>query len=352
MKITSCQRKIYDILESEIQNRIAVPGSFLPGERELALRFGVARETIRKVLTHLEARQLITRSHGKGTLVCEVPQERNVISFLVPSPDYFTKYLTRDSRIPYVLYSLVEAVSRYGWRVELLPFSSTNRKNDPDPALFSHLNEKSRVFIYDVWFERIFDYMSRRRVKVGLLRISPPTSGVLESASVVAVIDYYRAVREAMSRFVAAGCRRIGVAGNRIGSRTNEIRLVCLRIMEELGIRLFFHDSSDGNGPEGIRSFCREKRIDALFLNIDRPVHYPGNTLRQDLELPDGILLTSLFPIPAYEEAYPDMSHVDNPIPRAVESMVPALLKKVWEPEKFVLEAAFHPERTAPKKKK
>ena len=45
------------------------PGALLPGERELALRCGVSRMTVRHALEHLMARRIVERRHGAGTFV-------------------------------------------------------------------------------------------------------------------------------------------------------------------------------------------------------------------------------------------------------------------------------------------
>lgn len=47
------------------------PGSRLPTERELAQRYEVGRNTVRRVLGNLESRGLIVRHVGRGTFVAE-----------------------------------------------------------------------------------------------------------------------------------------------------------------------------------------------------------------------------------------------------------------------------------------
>lgn len=47
------------------------PGHKLPTDRELAERFGVARNTVRRTLEQLEREQLIVRQVGRGTFVAE-----------------------------------------------------------------------------------------------------------------------------------------------------------------------------------------------------------------------------------------------------------------------------------------
>lgn len=56
-------------LKHAIQTGIYADGDQLPAERQLAITFGAARSTIRKVLNQLEQRNLVVRRVGSGTFV-------------------------------------------------------------------------------------------------------------------------------------------------------------------------------------------------------------------------------------------------------------------------------------------
>ncbi|MBO5959222.1 MAG: FadR family transcriptional regulator [Lentisphaeria bacterium] len=49
------------------------PGDKLPGEMELAERFGISRGDIREVLMHFSHLGLLSRIKKRGTFICEVP---------------------------------------------------------------------------------------------------------------------------------------------------------------------------------------------------------------------------------------------------------------------------------------
>ncbi|WP_161880818.1 GntR family transcriptional regulator [Deinococcus alpinitundrae] len=56
-------------LESAIERGEYQPGNALPAERELAVRLGVSRVTVRQAIAQLAVRGLVVRRHGSGTFV-------------------------------------------------------------------------------------------------------------------------------------------------------------------------------------------------------------------------------------------------------------------------------------------
>jgi len=62
-------RVIMARLEKAIETGVYADGDQLPAERQLAITFGTARSTIRKVLDELEKKDLVVRRVGSGTFV-------------------------------------------------------------------------------------------------------------------------------------------------------------------------------------------------------------------------------------------------------------------------------------------
>ena len=62
-------------LERLIATGEFAPGARLPAERELAESLAVSRGSVRDALGHLEAKSLIERVHGRGTVVCLPPAQ-------------------------------------------------------------------------------------------------------------------------------------------------------------------------------------------------------------------------------------------------------------------------------------
>ncbi|MFN4141074.1 FadR/GntR family transcriptional regulator [Aestuariivirga sp.] len=67
--LTRTTRVIMGRLEKAIENGVYADGDQLPAERQLAITFGTARSTIRKVLDELEKKNLVVRRVGSGTFV-------------------------------------------------------------------------------------------------------------------------------------------------------------------------------------------------------------------------------------------------------------------------------------------
>ena len=62
-------RKIAEAIRDQIESGELQPGALLPSERELAARYGAARNTAREAFRLLEAAGLVDIEHGSGVFV-------------------------------------------------------------------------------------------------------------------------------------------------------------------------------------------------------------------------------------------------------------------------------------------
>lgn len=69
----SAALQAYRILERAMDSRVLPPGSKLPSERDLALRLGVSRSTLRHVLAALADSELVEASPQRGWFVTDGP---------------------------------------------------------------------------------------------------------------------------------------------------------------------------------------------------------------------------------------------------------------------------------------
>lgn len=71
-------QKIARLLKSEINGNSWHVGDLLPSEAELAVRYNVSRNTLRKALSLLEGEGIIHRKHGSGTYI----QKKNFVAHI------------------------------------------------------------------------------------------------------------------------------------------------------------------------------------------------------------------------------------------------------------------------------
>lgn len=64
-------RQISEALRDDIQRKTFAEIGRLPPEKELAIRFGVNRHTVRRAIAELEAEGLVRIEHGRGTFVLD-----------------------------------------------------------------------------------------------------------------------------------------------------------------------------------------------------------------------------------------------------------------------------------------
>lgn len=62
-------RQLADIIRSAIEQGLLADNQALPSERELAEKYEVSRDTVRKAVHYLEERGVIYSDHGRGTFV-------------------------------------------------------------------------------------------------------------------------------------------------------------------------------------------------------------------------------------------------------------------------------------------
>src|SRR3954452_3331714 len=67
--------QIRQLLSDEIASGALQPGTDLPSEPDLSIRFGVSRMTVRQALGELAAQGLIVRQQGRATRVANPPLE-------------------------------------------------------------------------------------------------------------------------------------------------------------------------------------------------------------------------------------------------------------------------------------
>jgi len=124
------------------------PGDRLPGERELAVRVGVSRPTIRAGLRALAAMGVVQSRHGSGTYIPEGPPHlgREALSFLAALHG-----LTRDEM--YEARRILE-VGAAGLAAERASADEMATLAEEVASLFASLDDPVRFLDHDIAFHR------------------------------------------------------------------------------------------------------------------------------------------------------------------------------------------------------
>jgi GntR family transcriptional regulator, phosphonate transport system regulatory protein len=88
-------QRIRDTLIEEIEQGYLIAGGRLPGDNELAIRFGVNRHTVRRALLYLQDEGLVRSERGRGTFVVE-----NAIAYRFGAQTRFEENLLENKRLP------------------------------------------------------------------------------------------------------------------------------------------------------------------------------------------------------------------------------------------------------------
>lgn len=88
-------RQIAGQIQSDIASGAAKPGSQLPTEAQLAVRFGVNRHTVRRALEELSRDGLVRVEQGRGSFVAE-----DVLDYTVEARTRFSEWIRKHNKEP------------------------------------------------------------------------------------------------------------------------------------------------------------------------------------------------------------------------------------------------------------
>lgn len=166
------------VLATELRQRLDSgewsPGDLMPNERALASEYGVARNTVRKILAQMEEDGLIERKVGHGTVVLERPDTQFT--------DILDHYLDASPidilnlRI-FIEPHCAEAAARNASSSELAAIIEAADKcaGAPDLALYEHWDNQFHKRIYEAahnaFLTDFFDLLSIIRYQAPMIEL-------------------------------------------------------------------------------------------------------------------------------------------------------------------------------------
>ncbi|MDR0585438.1 MAG: GntR family transcriptional regulator [Treponema sp.] len=307
-------RQIYGILVSELDKGLYDEKGMLPSEKELCVRFGVERNTIRKSLHLLVEENRVIRRPGLGTELVKPPKEGNGWEaggdpvLLVTQVDYLNTGKGESFHYK-LIHSLGKRLSESGCNMLFRPVYN--------PEDFSRLiyGVSLRGIIFDSYNQN--DYY-REMIKRGLPALSLNQYTPLITS---VVSDNFGASYSLVQRLFRAGHRRIACILGKSSYNSCQERLKGVRQfyaeqgMELGGEYLFEGDWLFSSGVEAaarILNMEAEKRPTAVFaFNDDMAYGCYSALTRGGFSVPADISIAGFDHTDRYAGVFPPISTVD-----------------------------------------
>lgn len=344
---------IFSDLRRNIITGITPPGTKLPTELELAVQYGVARDTLRDSLKKLEEEGLIERVKSRGTFVRQPEKDsgERIISFLIPYPEYLQNRPFTFSNFSDLFYGAVRAASEEGWRVQTIPFSKNNDNRNIDWEALSCLRRDSRLIVFGQWYNTVFKALTEREVRVGFIRIfgphiKSPWDSFL-SDWIDGIFDLQKSLENTLRHFHAQGCRKLLYLGGYLDDPLNELNLTCGKVTGELGMKFFRKDIITGFNrmPEFsamLRKSWEECRADAVIVDAGGRFQLrDGYQLYREAGIPDSVKLVMFRDDPIYLKMCPQISAFALNYDIMGYNIAKALMEETYSPRRLFQEVKF-----------
>ena len=192
------------------------PGSCLPSENAMAVRFKAARMTATCAFRKLEEENLIERRRGNGSFV----KGRRVVTFLLPSPGFLSLYGHNEGIARLELEGIRRAASEYGLEARSIIFSMVNQDGMLNVREIEQLDSSSLVIV-SPWYAQCFRILSEHRCRVAWISTQSTFTGYRSYMEDWFKMEANRrkAIRGIIRLLYQAGCRRVALASPHINSR-------------------------------------------------------------------------------------------------------------------------------------
>ncbi len=318
MRKADKSEQLYQCLKDEIVKGRYPLGTHLSTEVDLAKQYNVSRGTLRTTLCRLEKDALITRIKGHGTYIRKSPQE-SPITFLLPCPDY----LLRSGFVSVnwhtgVLSGAMRFAQMHNCRVETVPVFPSNDPSDIDWKKLDFLNESSRVILSAYWYEPLFDFLLKKKCRVGacVRGINPDAKQPLSPTWVRVRTDTSCGIFNATKHLFDHGCKHPALAA---ADLKNPQFPACEGYRRALrGIQPYELDLTSVHTAEKIesgffRNYWERNPFDGLIINVPIALRNSGDhsSLHQRLGLPDNVKIITILEYDFNRSEKPEIPWID-----------------------------------------
>lgn len=341
---------IFEWLRERIVSGFYPAGLRLPMERDLAQECSVARGTLRNALQMLEEEGFLERIRGQGTFVRNPVHGKRrdpgkVLSILVPCADYLTvSDLYQRRREQQYWTAILRAARECACRIETIEFSPSNSPDDVDWKALKRLNSESRVIISSLWYEKAFEFLAERHVKVALIRMRDFDLERYQGIFANWIDFFYDSLDSsclAVKKLRSLGCRRIANAGRYVLDRYNnktigyQRALAGMAGMPEGGLNIDI-SSEDCCCESLLRTRISESwnqmHFDGLFFENCDYSFDPRFSLNRNLGIPEHVRIISFFDTPQNLQYRPQISALEHNVPGGFYEMTKLLLAEEYIP--------------------
>ncbi|MBN2625324.1 MAG: GntR family transcriptional regulator [Spirochaetales bacterium] len=230
-------RKLADTLTELIEEGIYVPGSIIPSERDLCLKYETSRTTVRRAIDDLVGNGILVKKPGKGTFVTEKPvqssQQTGTVLFLrcMHSQLKFDSFLTDDVFYPNVLSGIEIGAERKGYLCLVKTINEKDKNWDSLKALNGKIDGIICGELHDPLFlEHLMD------LGLPLVLVSPSVDAINTDT---VIIDNSNGTQFSTEQLIARGHRKIAFIGGSVNSLPAVERKAGYRkAMERAGLRI------------------------------------------------------------------------------------------------------------------
>ena len=157
-------------LRSKISN--SMPGTRLPSENALAIKFNTARMTVTRVFKQLEDEGLIERKKGCGSFV----KGMRTVSFLLPYPEFITEQLPMAEIFRSRLHGAIRASQDLRLKLNIFPVLK-EKGAFYSPQMFQDFSPANLVITSSMMPE-CFQYLFESKVRTVMFYDSPLPHGI------------------------------------------------------------------------------------------------------------------------------------------------------------------------------